>query len=418
MQTFTSLYHRLVKAGLNDKLAEEIEAASKEIDYDPHHLDCLLNPRKYPAVVPFKTIVLTEEEAQMCDAACEFDAIERDAAGNYIITDQCVGCGACIDECVCLEMTEVKEFIPIIKALNSKTSPVYAMIAPAYISQFSDDTTPGKLRSAFKALGFAGMIEVALFADILTLKEALEFDRTIISQDDFMLTSCCCPMWIAMIKKVYHELVPNMPAAVSPMVACGRAIKALQPDAITVFVGPCIAKKAEARNADIADAVDYVLTFEEMRDIFYAATINPEICEEDLRDHSSLAGRTYAITAGVSEAVQATLNRLRPDREIKLKAEYADGVPACKEMLNKLTTGNIKANFIEGMGCVGGCVGGPKALIDKEKATAHVDAYGNDAEYKTPVDNPYVIELLNRLGFETIDQLLEEDHMFVRDFEK
>jgi len=315
-------------------------------------------------------------------------------------------------------MTEVKEFIPIIKALNSKTSPVYAMIAPAYISQFSDDTTPGKLRSAFKALGFAGMIEVALFADILTLKEALEFDRTIISQDDFMLTSCCCPMWIAMIKKVYHELVPNMPAAVSPMVACGRAIKALQPDAITVFVGPCIAKKAEARNADIADAVDYVLTFEEMRDIFYAATINPEICEEDLRDHSSLAGRTYAITAGVSEAVQATLNRLRPDREIKLKAEYADGVPACKEMLNKLTTGNIKANFIEGMGCVGGCVGGPKALIDKEKATAHVDAYGNDAEYKTPVDNPYVIELLNRLGFETIDQLLEEDHMFVRDFEK
>lgn len=113
------------------------------------------------------------------------------------------------------------------------------------------DCHPGKLRSAFKALGFSGMVEVALFADILTLKEALEFDKNIVNDNDYQLTSCCCPMWIAMIRKIYHELMPHVPGSVSPMIACGRVIKKLHPDAVTVFVGPCIAKKSEAREPDI-----------------------------------------------------------------------------------------------------------------------------------------------------------------------
>ena len=103
--------------------------------------------------------------------------------------------------------------------------------------------TPGRLRSAFKALGFAGMVEVALFADILTLKEALDFDELVRSEEDFLLTSCCCPIWIAMIRKVYGSLTPHIPASVSPMIACGRAVKQLVPGAVTVFIGPCVAKK-------------------------------------------------------------------------------------------------------------------------------------------------------------------------------
>ena len=80
------------------------------------------------------------------------------------------------------------------------------------------------------------MVEVALFADILTLKEALEFDRTIQKKEDFLLTSCCCPIWIAMIRRVYDQLVTHVPGSVSPMVACGRSIKVLDPDAVTVFI--------------------------------------------------------------------------------------------------------------------------------------------------------------------------------------
>ena len=72
------------------------------------------------------------------------------------------------------------------------------------------------LRNAFKAIGFDGMLEVALFADILTLKEALEFDRNIQTEDDFQLTSCCCPVWIAWIKNIYSELISHVPPSVSP----------------------------------------------------------------------------------------------------------------------------------------------------------------------------------------------------------
>ena len=137
----------------------------------------------------------------------------------------------------------------------------------------------------------------------LTLKEALEFDRIVHEVDDFLLTSCCCPIWVAMIRRVYSTLVSHIPPSVSPMVACGRSVKRIHPDAVTVFIGPCVAKKAEAREKDIADAVDYVLTFQEVRDILSAAGIDPAREEEDERDHSCTTGRIYARTAGVSTAV-------------------------------------------------------------------------------------------------------------------
>jgi iron only hydrogenase large subunit-like protein len=79
------------------------------------------------------------------------------------------------------------------------------MIAPAFISLFHKDVTPGKLRSAFKKIGFAGMVEVALFADILTLKEALEFDQKIVKEEDYQLTSCCCPMWHGATVKIHDS---------------------------------------------------------------------------------------------------------------------------------------------------------------------------------------------------------------------
>jgi len=290
------------------------------------------------------------------------------------------------------------------------------MIAPAFSGQFSADVTSGKLRSAFKYMGFYGMIEVALFADILTLKETLEFDREIQNDEDFLLTSCCCPLWVALIRKYYQSMIPHVPPSVSPMVACGRSIKKIHPDAKTVFIGPCLAKKAEARESDISDAVDCVLTFEEIAELFELMDIHPEKFEEDQSDHSSRAGRIYARTSGVSEAVQATLDRLSPGRKITLKAQQADGVVDCKKLLQEIANGNIQANFIEGMGCRGGCVGGPKSLIDTNIAREAVNQYGDVANIKTPADSPYVLDLLHRLGYETVESLLDRDNNFTRTF--
>lgn len=416
MTSFNELYHRLVKASVDNMTAEELEKIRKE-EFDPHHLDCLLNPEKYPPVLRIGDCVCSDDEKAACAGKCLFDALYRDEKGTVQINPElCVGCGDCMENCRAKKLTASRDILPALAAVHEAKAPVYAMIAPAFISQFSKEVTPGKLRSAFKQLGFAGMLEVALFADILTLKEALEFDKNIVNEKDYQLTSCCCPMWIAMIRKVYHELVPHVPGAVSPMVACGRSIKQLHPDAVTVFVGPCLAKKAEAREPDVSASTDFVLTFQEMKDVFDFAGINPADLPEDERDHSSRAGRIYARTGGVSEAVQSTVKRLNPNRKITVNACQADGVPACKVMLNDIMAGKLDANFIEGMGCVGGCVGGPKALIPKEEGRKNVVQYGEDAAYPTPLDNPYVLELLHRLGFDTVESLLENSDIFTRHF--
>lgn len=410
--TFEELYKKLVKDTLENK--EEIMDIKA---YDKHHLDCLLHPERYAPVIQVDKCNCTSEEEGNCTKNCLFEAITKNPDGGITINkDLCVGCSACIDSCKAEKLAASRDILPALNAMKEAKGPVYALIAPAFLGQFTKDVTPGMLRNAFKKIGFDGMIEVALFADILTLKEALEFDKNINSETDYQLTSCCCPMWIGMIRKIFNELLPHVPGSVSPMIASGRTIKQLYPNAVTIFIGPCLAKKAEAREKDIADAVDYVLTFTEVQDIFDFAKINPAEMEESDKDHSSRAGRIYARAGGVSEAVKSTVYRLNPERKITVKTMQADGVPACKEMIAKLKAGEADANFFEGMGCVGGCVGGPKVMIDRKIGRENVNEYGESAGYQSPIDNPYVIELLHRLGFDTVDSLLEESDIFTRYF--
>ena len=412
--TFEELYNRLLKSSMDGTMAEELNLVKQE-GYDPHQLSCLLDPGRHPLVVRTARCGCSDEQKRACKDVCPFDALILSGEGDIEVDSLgCVGCGVCVDHCKAKKLVENRDVLSAITAIRTSTKPVYAMIAPAFANQYSEAVTPGKLRAAFKRIGFSGMVEVALFADILTLKEALEFDRNIQSEQDYQLTSCCCPMWIGMIRKVFAQLMPHVPASVSPMAACGRAIKQLHPGAITVFIGPCLAKKAEAREPDIRDSTDFVLTFQEIQDVFDYAGIDLASLEEDDRDHSSRAGRIYAGSGGVSEAVRSTVERINPDRKIRIQTRHADGVPACKEMLQDILAGKGGANFYEGMGCVGGCVGGPRSLVSREEGRNSVIRYGADAPYNTPIDNPYVVALLHQLGLETIESLLEDSPIFER----
>lgn len=408
MKTFQQLYEDL----LRQKVSVE-EPLPKE--YDPKHLDCLLHPEEYAPVISTDTCADCFERA--CQKSCIFDAIETGKEGELFINpSRCEGCAACIDACKSNHLAASKDVLPAMRAVRNASGPVYLMIAPAFSGQFRGHVTAGKLRSACKALGFTGMVEVALFADILTLKEALEFERHVREPGDFQLTSCCCPVWIAMIRKRYHELLPHVPGAVSPMVACGRFLKRIHPDAVTIFAGPCLAKKKEAKEPDIADAVDYVLTFQEMQDIFDAAEISLEELPEEEKEHASKAGRLYARTGGVSRAVEEMVRQLSPNGKIGVRCEQANGTKECMEMMRRIQNKETDANFFEGMGCVGGCVGGPKAIIDSEKGKRYVDEYAKNSIYQTPLENPYVRKLLEELGFETVEELLEDNTLLTREF--
>ena len=408
MKTFQQLYEDL----LRQKVSVE-EPLPKE--YDPKHLDCLLYPEEYAPVISTDTCADCFERA--CQKSCIFDAIETGKEGELFINpSRCEGCAACIDACKSNHLAASKDVLPAMRAVRNASGPVYLMIAPAFSGQFRGHVTAGKLRSACKALGFTGMVEVALFADILTLKEALEFERHVREPGDFQLTSCCCPVWIAMIRKRYHELLPHVPGAVSPMVACGRFLKRIHPDAVTIFAGPCLAKKKEAKEPDSADAVDYVLTFQEMQDIFDAAEISLEELPEEEKEHASKAGRLYARTGGVSQAVEEMVRQLSPDGKIGVRCEQANGTKECMEMMRRIQNKETDANFFEGMGCVGGCVGGPKAIIDSEKGKRYVDEYAKNSIYQTPLENPYVRKLLEELGFETVEELLEDNTLLTREF--
>ncbi|MCH3965606.1 MAG: 4Fe-4S binding protein [Clostridium sp.] len=352
-----------------------------------------------------------ENGKTVCQKSCPFDAILIDKKNNTTVldADKCADCGICVDSCPSGGIMDSVQFLPLANILKDDR-PVIAVVAPAIIGQFGSDVKIGQLRSSFKKLGFTDMIEVAFFADMLTLKEAIEFDHYVKNENDLMITSCCCPMWVGMLKKIYNDLVKYVSPSVSPMIAAGRVVKKLNPNCKVVFVGPCIAKKAEAKNKDIEGSIDFVLTFQEVKDIFESLDIKPsELPDEESSEYASKGGRLYARTGGVSIAVSEAVERIFPEKHNLLKAVQANGIKECKAILEKAQNGEINANFIEGMGCIGGCVGGPKAIIPKEEGREHVNEFAGNSDIKVAVDSACMNSILNKIGINSIEDFKDEN---------
>ncbi len=320
------------------------------------------------AVCPYDAIA---HHTRPCAEACGVKAIESDDLGRAKINnDKCVSCGMCMVSCPFGAIADKSQIFQLIRALK-RGDEIMVEIAPAYVGQFGEKATPGRIKAALLKLGFRDVFEVALGADMGAVTEAHHYVEEVASgKQPFMLTSCC-PSWAMLAKRYFPETVDKISNALTPMVATARTIKKKHPEARVVFVGPCAAKKLEASRRTVRSDVDFVITFEELSAIFEAKGIDFEYFDEDEKlNDATGAGRGYAVAGGVANAIDKCIREYYPETEVKI--EHCEGLEECRKMLLLAKMGKKNGCLIEGMGCPGGCVAGAGTNIPIGKATALV----------------------------------------------
>lgn len=324
-----------------------------------------------------------------CRKSCPVDALQVDnesgiAKINY---EKCISCGHCIHNCPFGAIGSVTHLVDIANAIRDGKK-VYAMVAPAVEGQFGADITMESMRIAAKKAGFTDLIEVGLGGDLTAAAEAAEWAEAY--ENGEKMTTSCCPAFVAMIEKHYPKLVDRISTTVSPMAAISRMLKAKEPDCVTIFIGPCVAKKNEATNSGIEGTADYVLSMSEMLDLMRAKEIELEPAPNDYQD-SSVFGKRFGNSGGVTAAVVQSFKELGKD--IAPKVEVCNGAAECKKALLMMQAGRLNADFIEGMICEGGCVGGPskfKSILETRKDRDKLIASADD---RLILDNINKLEL-------------------------
>lgn len=363
------------------------------LDEDKHcHIDqekCIKCGKCYNQC-PYRAISRIERP---CAAACGVDAIESDELGRAQINhDKCVSCGMCLVNCPFGAIADKSQIYQVCQALRAGAE-VIACVAPAFVGQFGKDAAPAKVRAAMKVLGFRGVAEVSVGADLCAVQEAHDFLEEVPAGQPWMGTSCC-PAWSVMAKKFYPEFESYISMALTPMVITARMVKQDHPDAKVVFIGPCAAKKLEANRRTVRSDVDFVLTFEEMQGIFDAADIDfakLQANPEDQLDEGTGMGRGFAVVGGVAAAVVEAVRHIDPDRQMKV--EYGDGLKNCRKMLSVAKSGKRDGYLLEGMACPGGCVAGAGTISPVREGALSVERFKNEAASQSCTESPYLDRL-------------------------
>ena len=327
-------------------------------------------------VCPYSAII---DRKRPCQIACKVKAISiKDDNTAEIDDEKCIQCGACVYQCpfgAIMDKSYILDAIELIKNSDgNKNYKVYAIVAPSVSSQFSYAKL-GQVITGLKELGFFTVIEVALGADMVAQAESKE-----LAEKGF-LTSSCCPAFVSYVKSAFPALLSHVSHNLSPMATLAKYIKETDEKAKVVFIGPCTAKKAEAQLDEVKPFVDVVLTFEELQALFDSRDIDITALSEGMLDNASYFGRIFARSGGLSDAVAQGLKEQSIDFD--LKAVPCDGIEECKKALLLKSKNVLDGNFIEGMACVGGCIGGAGCLTHGPKDKAEVDNYGREAFEKT-----------------------------------
>lgn len=309
-----------------------------------------------------------------CEEACPVNAISKDAEGReQIDIEKCVSCGKCLQSCPFGAVTYNSQMADVLAAIKNPDKKVVAMVAPAILGQFGNDL--GKVIAAYKTLGFDEVIEVAYGAEYTSKNESAEFVERMEEGAPFMTTSCC-PAYVKTTKVHVPEIAKFVSNTGSPMFYTAEVAKKRFPEAVTVFVGPCLAKRIEAESNP---NVDYVLVFADVEAMFKAKEIDINALNAAaFADETSTQSRRYAISGGVAEAVANLIDGKAEYKPFAINGLTKDSVKALKKFaLKGLDDG---CNMLEVMSCEGGCIAGPGCLSQPKKAAVILEKYAAEGK--------------------------------------
>ncbi len=317
-----------------------------------------------------------------CIRHCPVKAIRFTGNQAQIIGNECILCGQCFVVCP-QNAKEIVDETEKVKVLLQSGDPVIVSLAPSFIANY-DGVGFAAMKDALLRLGFCDVEETAIGATIVKN----EYERMIREEErDVIITSCCHSINL-LIQKHFPACLEYLADVVSPMQAHCKDIKMRHPEAKTVFIGPCVAKKDEAEY--YGNIVDAVLTFEELTKWMREQNIEPE---KELDTNENSRARFFPTTGGVLKTMA------KDDPSFTYLA--LDGVENCIAALRDIQMGKIHKCFIEMSACVGSCIGGP--VMEKYHGTSTVRDYISVSSFAGEKDfdvvQPKAIDLKKNFEF-------------------
>lgn len=313
-----------------------------------------------------------------CIRNCPVKAIRFSGDQAHIIADECILCGRCFVVCP-QNAKEIVSEVEKVKVMIQSGEPVIASMAPSFIANY-DGVGIDAMREGLQKLGFADVEETAIGATMVKT----DYERLVHEKQKPVIISSACASVNLLIQKHYPEMIKYLADTLSPMQAHCRDIKRRNPEAKTVFIGPCVAKKDEAQR--YPGIVDAALTFEELTEWLEKENVRLE--KKTDSNPESLA-RIFPTVAGILRTMK--------DRDPEYEYVAVDGIDNCIAALEDVAAGHVSNCFMEMSACKGSCVNGP--VMEKYHPWFITDylsvtRYAGDKDF--PVEQPEISELSRR----------------------